>query len=66
MDFPVYLLRNSAADGRPTSVWMLPTFLPEDSVNDSSTKPQEVLAAVSSVGGKKSVCVSYGLLEIDV
>jgi len=45
---------------------MLPTFLPEDSVNDSSTKPQEVLAAVSSVGGEKSVCVSYGLLEIDV
>ncbi|CAM4518891.1 unnamed protein product [Leuciscus chuanchicus] len=32
-----------------TSVWMILTVLPEDSVNDSSTKPQEVLAAVSSV-----------------
>lgn len=49
MDFPAYLLMNCAADGKATSVWMLPTFLPDNSVNDSSTKPQEVLAAVSAV-----------------
>lgn len=45
----MFLLMNSAADGRPTNVCMLPTILPEKVKNDSSTKPQEVLADFSSV-----------------